>query len=129
MPVAALRGSSPKQVRVPLWQAGPRGLRGDQQGVVVAVERDVDDVERVAGGFAFFPQTLLAAAEEHRAPARQRLFERFAIHVRQHEHGAGVGVLHDGGHQAIAFGEIDACDIERQCSQAHLDARRRRAWS
>ena len=64
------------------------------------------------GGLAFFPEALLAAAEEHRAAARQRLLERFAVHVRQHEHGAAVGVLHDGGHQAVALGEVDVVDVE-----------------
>src|SRR5688572_17751040 len=66
------------------------------------------------GGFAFLPQPLLAATEEHGALAKQRLFQRFAIHVRHHEHGAGIGVLDDGRNQALPFGEIDFAHIERK---------------
>ncbi len=83
-----------------------------QQSVGVAVGNYVHHVERVPGGFAFLPQALLAAAVEHGAFAGQRLFERVAIHVGKHQHGTGVGVLHDGGHQACALVEIDRRNVQ-----------------
>src|SRR6187549_1015045 len=85
----------------------------DQQSIVVAVEREPEYVERVAGGLTLFPQPLLAAAEEHGATARDRLLQCLAVHVRHHEHGAAVGILHDGRYQAFALGEIDVRRIER----------------
>src|SRR5690348_6433369 len=66
----------------------------------------------MTGGLAFLPQPLLAATEKHGALALQRLLERLTIHVRHHEYGAGVGVLHDGRDEAVAFLEIDARDIQ-----------------
>src|SRR5262249_22262110 len=30
----------------------------------------------------------------------------------QHQHCAAVGVLHDGGHQAVTLGEVDGGDVE-----------------
>ena len=51
------------------------------------------ELEEMARRFAFLPQPLLAAAEEHDVAPRERLAQRLAIHVTKHQHGAGVGVL------------------------------------
>lgn len=37
------------------------GIHQHQQGIVVAVRRDADHVQEVAGGFTFGPQTLFSA--------------------------------------------------------------------
>ena len=68
--------------------------------------------EKVPGSLAFFPQPVLAAAEEHDTAARQRREQRFAVHVAEHQHRAAAGVLHHGRDESIALGEVHFVEIE-----------------
>ena len=83
-----------------------RGL--NEQRIVVAIHLDADYIEVVTAGFALCPQALAAAAVKAHAAGFLGLFKGFGIHVAQHEHLAGGGVLNDGGHQAAALVEVDS---------------------
>ena len=61
----------------------------------------------MAGGFAFGPQALLAATEEGDHALVEGFFERFTVHVAEHEYFVGGGVLDDRGEEAVAFIEIE----------------------
>lgn len=74
-----------------------------QQRVVIAVRRDADHLEEVAGAFTLGPQALLGAREEGDVAALLGGRQRFRRHITQHQHFAGNGVLHDGRHQAVGF--------------------------
>jgi len=52
----------------------------------------------MATGFAFLPELVSRAAEEHGFSTALRLRERLWIHEAKHKHVAGVLVLDDGRH-------------------------------
>src|ERR1700726_4399398 len=56
---------------------------------------------------AFLPQATLAAAEEHHPTSGEGCLERLAIHVTDHQHGGGSGVLDDRGDETVAFREVE----------------------
>ena len=97
---AAVGEVSPKQVRVPVWQAGPGGLDHQQQRVVVAVGPGLDHPQRVARGLALLPEGLAAAAPEVREPGLGGARDRLGVGPREHQHVAAVAVLCDHGQQA-----------------------------
>ena len=82
-----------------------RGL--NEEGIVITIDLDADDIEVVTAGFALGPEALAAAAVEAHAAGFLSSGVGFGIHVAQHEHLAGGRVLNDGGHQAAAFIEIN----------------------
>src|SRR5581483_5840181 len=86
-------------------------LRGDQERIAITVGTNALELEDMAGGLAFFPQSLLAAAEEHDASARERFPQRVLIHIAEHQHRAGAGVLDDRRQQASAFAKVERVDI------------------
>src|SRR5882762_898689 len=55
----------------------------------------------------FLPQATLAAAEEHHPTAGEGCLERLAIHIADHQHGGGSGVLDDRGDETVAFREVE----------------------
>src|SRR5262245_34593795 len=61
----------------------------------------------MTGGLALGPQGLASAAVEHDAAARERAFERFPVHVAEHQHLAVARVLHDCGQQPVALGPVE----------------------
>ncbi|MNP24801.1 hypothetical protein D3C76_1175810 [compost metagenome] len=69
-----------------------------QQGIVIAVRGDADHVQKMAGGFALGPQTLLSAREKGHFTAVDGLRQRVLIHITQHQHFTGYCVLHDHRH-------------------------------
>src|SRR5215468_1043669 len=72
-------------------------------------------------GLTFFPQPLLAAAEEHDAVPRERLAQRLAVHVAHHEDRTAESMLNDGGQEPGALGEIQAVDVcqSQRLADAH----------
>ena len=73
----------------------------DQQRVAVAVEADLLDLLPVAGGLALDPVLLARAAPERRPAGGQRAVQRLVVHPAEHQHLAGVVLLHDRGHQPV----------------------------
>ena len=73
----------------------------DQQGVAVAVEPDLLDPLPVAGGLALDPVLLARAAPVRRPAGRQRAGQRLVVHPAQHQHLAGVVLLHHRRHQPV----------------------------
>jgi hypothetical protein len=61
----------------------------------------------MAGAFAFGPELLARAAKEGYVTARNGFVESLAIHVADHEHTAGSGILNDGRDEAILFVKIE----------------------
>ena len=80
---------------------GSRGMHSKQHGIRIAIEPDLADLHRVPAGLALFPQALPGAAEEGGAAGATRRLPGLAVHVRNHEHLAGPGVLHNGGDESI----------------------------
>src|SRR5258705_2393059 len=55
-----------------------------------------------------FPtQVSLAAADEHHPAPGEGCLERLAIHIADHQHGGGSGVLDDRGDETVAFREVE----------------------
>jgi len=76
---------------------GAGGIGLDEEGVVVAVVENLDDAKHIAGGLAFGPQLLAAPAEEGHQPGGKGLLYGLGIHIAQHQHFAGLGVLDNNG--------------------------------
>ena len=85
---------------------GAAGFTLDEYGVAVAVFPDLADLDDVAGGFAFVPELLAAAAVEPGFAAGERAAQGFGVHVGEHEDFAAIGVLGNGGDEAV-FVEFD----------------------
>jgi len=64
------------------------------------------DLLHMAGGSALVPQGLPAAAVVMDLAGLDGFRPRLLVHIGQHEHLAGLGLLGDDRHQAVAFCEI-----------------------
>src|SRR3981081_351102 len=71
----------------------------DEKRVGVAVRNELDEMKDVSARLAFLPELVARAAVEVDLARPQRRVERLAVHVREHEHRACGGVLHDRGDQ------------------------------
>src|SRR5690554_1750582 len=80
---------------------GPVGDGPHQNGVPVAVELHRHQLQPVARRGALFPQLLAGPRPERHPPALFRGFVCRRVHPPQHQHQGGLGVLDDGGHEAV----------------------------
>ena len=78
-----------------------------QQRIVVAIGRGRNDAQPIAAGLALHPKLLAGAAPEGYKAALQRLGIADRIEKTQHQHFAGARILHDSGHEAIHFVEVN----------------------
>jgi len=85
---------------------GAGGVDTDEEGVLIAVQFDADYVEEVAAGLALGPQALAGAGVEGDTTLGHGLLIGFGVHVAQHEHLPGVGILDDGGDEAVHLIEV-----------------------
>src|SRR6185369_8043142 len=91
----------------------PSRVRDDQKCVLIAIDADFLDIENMAGGFTLAPQFFAGARPEMRLARRDRGVDRLLVHMRDHQHRAGLCVRHDSRDQS--------CRIEfRQESKALL---------
>src|SRR5712691_2471143 len=88
---------------------GSRRVDLHEEGVGVAIEPQVDDVQDIPAGLALLPETVAGAAVEMHLTCAERRLDGLAVHVREHQHAFCRGVLHDRRHQASAV-EADAID-------------------
>ena len=77
-----------------------------EQGVVVAIHSDAHEVEEIAAGFTLGPETVARTAPERHLLRQQRFVVSLFVHIAEHQHILGVGILNDGRHQAAAFLKI-----------------------
>ena len=94
---AAAARSASKQVRSPVWQAGPSWSTLTSRVSPSQSSRTSLDPLPVAGGLALDPVLLARAAPERRPPGGQRAVQRLVVHPAEHQHLAGVVLLHDRG--------------------------------
>ncbi len=99
----------------PVWRCGREAagsaemagranrLRQHQQRIVIAIGRNADHVKKVAGGFAFGPETRFGARPEGDFAFVQRLRQRLLVHIAVHQDLARYAVLHDSRHHAVGF--------------------------
>ena len=87
--------------------ARPERLHLDEQGVEIAVGRNILDQQLVPRRFAFEPQLVPRAAEERRVAGFDGLLESLFIHETDHKDGAGGVILNDGRDQSVEFTEIE----------------------
>src|SRR3970282_1582907 len=73
----------------------------DQQRILIAIDADFAHFQAVAGGLAFGPEFLAAAAVKRGEAGAQRLLVGGVVHVSEHQHLAALAVLHDGREQSI----------------------------
>src|SRR2546421_1367379 len=97
----------------------PAGSRGHEQRITIAIGRYGLEVERVTRRLALLPELLPAAAEEDYPTPRERCLQSLAVHVTEHQDGAGVRVLHDRGQESSAFGEIEPVEIRSLGCPSH----------
>jgi len=90
-----------------MTDAGSEGFRLDQEGIAIAIGCDGLEKKEVAGAFALGPKLLARAAEKRDVARGERLVERFAIHVANHEDTFGISVLDNGRYQAILLVKIE----------------------
>jgi hypothetical protein len=64
-----------------------------EQCVAVAVDIGFDKLLRVAGGFAFSPESPSRAGPIGDIPGRKRLAQGLRIHPGEHQNLAGFGIL------------------------------------
>ena len=107
-PPARLSASAGRQQQVGVEAGAVAGVAGrallvdlDQQGVAVAVEADLLDPLAVAGGLALDPVLLAGPAPVRRPAGGQGAVQRLVVHPAQHQHLAGVVLLHHGRHQPV----------------------------
>ena len=72
-----------------------------EEAVLVAVGGDADEVEKVLTAFSLSPQALLRTTEEGDFTRFQGFVECFPVHIALHQHHTGVGILYDGGQEAV----------------------------
>ena len=77
-----------------------------QQGVVVAVYGHAYQIKEVAAGLTLRPEAVTAPAPEGDLPGEHRLVEGLFVHIAEHQHVLGVGILDDCRHQPAAFLKI-----------------------
>ncbi|MNI98228.1 hypothetical protein D3C73_1570390 [compost metagenome] len=68
----------------PFMAGGPNRVHQHQQRVVIAIGRNADHIEEVAGGFALGPQALFGAREKGHFAAFKRFVQCFKVHITQH---------------------------------------------
>ena len=73
------------------------GVSQNQQSIVVAIRRNANHIQEMAGGFPFGPQALFRAREEGHFAAVDRFRQRLLVHVSQHQHFTGNGMLDNHG--------------------------------
>ena len=84
-----------------MWQAGPAGSTSSSSVSRVAVYAQFAHALHVAGGGAFVPQFLAAAAPEVRLAGFAGLaLQGFGVHPGHHEDLGGGGILDHGRDQA-----------------------------
>ena len=84
-----------------------------EERVAIAVEPQVDQVEDVPARIALLPKTPARAAVEMDLPGSEGRFDSLAIHIGEHQHGPGPGVLHDRRDQAAL---IEAHGVDHAAS-------------
>ncbi len=87
---------------------GADGVGGDQQGVLIAVGGDGDQLEHMARALPLGPEALFAAAEEGDLAGRQGFIQGIPGHESLHQHLATGGMLDDGGDHAVTFRPVQA---------------------
>ena len=93
--------SASKQVRSPVWQAAPSWSTLTSRVSPSQSRRTSLDLLPVAGGLALDPVLLARAAPERRRAGGQGAVQRLVVHPAQHQHLAGVVLLHDRRDQAV----------------------------
>ena len=68
----------------------------DQDGVVLTVLPHLAYLDVVAGGLALVPEFLSTTAVEPDIVAGQSAAQGFLIHVAEHQHLTGIGILNYG---------------------------------
>src|SRR5207244_128481 len=89
----------------------PAGVTGDaaplhhheKDGVVIAIKANFPHVLRMTRSLALAPQRVTRTRPIVRKSARGRLREGLAVHPRQSQNDATVGLLSDGRHQPVGI--------------------------
>ncbi len=82
-------------------------LDAEEQRVVVAVGGGGDDAQAVAAGLALHPELVAGAAPEGDEAGLERLLVAHFVQEAEHQHLAGLRVLHDAGDEAVGLGKVD----------------------
>ncbi|MNP65447.1 hypothetical protein D3C76_1610370 [compost metagenome] len=83
----------------------------NQQRVVITVWGDAHYVEEVARAFALGPQALLGTREEGDLAALLGSGQRFLVHVAEHQHFAGNGMLYNRRQQVVSFFPVELASL------------------
>ncbi|MNU02049.1 hypothetical protein D3C72_2456450 [compost metagenome] len=65
----------------------------------------------MAGAFALGPQSLLGAREKGDLAALFGSGQRFLVHIAEHQHFAGDGVLDDHRQQVVSFFPVELVSL------------------
>ena len=100
------------------WRAAVAGRSDrvgfDQQGVIVTIDFDADDLEEISRALAFRPQALFGTAEERDGFGALGFLEGVCVHVAEHQHLLRGRILHDGGDKSVGFLPVDFQGLHRE---------------
>ncbi len=81
------------------------------KAILVAIDEYLPDFLEMARLLTFFPEFFSRTGIIHGVARRNGLFERFSIHISNHQYLAGRSVLGDGGDEAVRIelrGKVEA---------------------
>src|ERR1700733_7071589 len=84
--------------------------------MLIAISGNTADLEKETGTLALGPQAALASAEKGDAARGLGRRQGLAIHVAQHQHRAGSGILNDGWDQAVHLLPIKGGQVQGRTS-------------
>src|SRR5579864_8606641 len=93
-----------------------RGPGQNQQSIAIAIGADAANLQEMPRGFALGPQSTLAAAPGGDAAGGFSRCQGLAIHIAEHQHGAGAGVLHDDRNEAVHFLSLEGWQLQVRTS-------------
>ena len=97
----------PEEARWVTFVASCAGLLdGEEDGIGVTIDADLEDFLSMAAFFAFSPKFPAAAAEVGSHTGLQRFLEGLLVHPGEHEDLSGGGILGDGWEEAAGEVEI-----------------------
>src|SRR5690606_15460926 len=99
--------------------AALRHLQEDH--VAIAIGPDLGHRLHVAGLLALAPEAPARARPIHRAAGARGLFQRLAVHPRDHQDPRAVRLLGDGGHQAVAIEPDRVEPVRRRAGVSGVD--------
>src|SRR5690606_29980422 len=84
----------------------PFGICLDQDCILITINMRTDYFQEMTAFLPLGPQAILAPGKKRYAALTLGFFPGLLVHITQHEHLQGPGVLYDSWHKASVFSKI-----------------------